>query len=129
MEIVEYEPTKIVKIAVQDLTVPVETGIELSKLAIVEKTILVELLKNADRDEETDKLILHPDTITWAKELRLLLKDINDMTKGVQDKAMLKQMDIVGKIYSEAMKKMEDKDVITLIKKLEKNGDTNYSTQ
>ena len=129
MNIVEYEPTQIIKIQVGDLTLPVDTGVELSKLAVVEKTILVELLKEAEKHEESGRLLLHPDTLPWAKELRLLLKDIHEMTKGVQEKAMLKQMDVVGDIYKQALKNMDNKELVTLIRKLEKNGDPVYTAK
>lgn len=124
----EYETTSLVKISVEELTIPIETGIELSKLALVEKQVLIELLKNAERHKDTKKWILHPETLFWAKELRMILKDINDITKGVQEKAMLKKMDIVGDLYKEIIKKAEDKDLITFIKKLEKE-DANSRTE
>ena len=120
-DIVEYEPTEVVKLTISDLTVPIETATELSKLALVEKSVLVELLKDAERHEESGKLIIHPETLYWAKELRMILKDINDITKGLQEKAMLKKMDIVGDLYKEILKKSTDQDLVKLIKRLEKN--------
>ena len=66
-DLVEYEPTEVVKITLSDLTVPVETAVELSKLALVEKGVLVELLKDAERHEESGKLIMHPETLYWAR--------------------------------------------------------------
>jgi len=121
VKIPEYEPTEIVKISISDLTVPIDTAIELSKLAVIEKGILIELLKDAEKHKDTKKWILHPDTIYWAKELRMIIKDLNDMTKGVQEKAMLKKMDIVGDLYKEILKKTDDHDMVKLIKSLDKN--------
>lgn len=115
----EYEPTEVIKIRISDLTVPMETAIELQKLALVEKSILVELLKAAEFDEDTKKPILHPETLYWAKELRMLIKDIDVMTKGVQEKAMLKKMDIVGDLYKEILKKANEQDIIKMIKMLD----------
>ena len=122
-DIVEFEPTEIVKISVGELTAPVETGVELSKLFVYEKKILSELFKDIDRDEETNKMIIPPDVLKWAKEVRLLAKDINDMTKGVQEKAIMKKIDIVGEIYKKGIKNMDDKKLIKLVKNLE-NGNS-----
>ena len=125
---VEYEPTEVIKITISDLTVPMNTAIELQKLALVEKGVLVELLKDAERHEESGKLIMHPETLYWAKELRMIIKDIDVMTKGVQEKAMLKKMDIVGDLYKQILKNASDTDLVKLIKKLERNDSIEIST-
>ncbi len=127
-DLVEYEPTEVIKITISDLTVPMNTAIELQKLALVEKGVLVELLKDAERHEESGKLIMHPETLYWAKELRMIIKDIDVLTKGVQEKAMLKKMDIVGDLYKQILKNASDTDLVKLIKKLERNDTVEIST-
>jgi uncharacterized membrane protein YfbV (UPF0208 family) len=67
---------------------------------------------------------LHPDTLGWAREYRMLLKDIHELTKGVQEKVQMKQLDIVTEVYKQAMKKMDNTEVINLIKKLESKHGT-----
>ena len=127
-DITEFKPTQIIEIAVGDLSAPVASSVELSKLALIEKSILVDLLQNASRDEETGKLFLHPDTLGWAREFRMLLKDIHEITKGVQEKVQMKQLDLVAEVYKQAMKKMDNTEVIDLIKKLEtKHGSRTIS--
>lgn len=121
LDIVEYEPTEVIKISISDLTVPMDTAMELQKLLLVEKAVIVELLKSAEFDKDTKKPILHPETLFWIKELRMGIKDFDAMTKGVQEKAMLKKMDIVGDLYKEILKKSTDHDLVKLIKKLENN--------
>jgi len=116
--IVKFEPTEIVKIAIGDLSAPVETAVELSKLAIIEKNLLVDLLAHSERDEDTDKLYIHPEALGWARELRMTLKDIHSLTQGVQEKVMLKKMDIIGELYKKVIKENKPEDIIKRIREL-----------
>lgn len=119
--LVTFKPTEIVQISVGDLSAPVETGVELSKLMLIEKNLLVDLLAHTDRDKESGKLIIHPDALGWARELRMLLKDIHDLTRGVQEKVLLKKMDVVGELYKSVIKNNKPEDIIRTIKELQ-NG-------
>jgi hypothetical protein len=122
-DIQKFEPTAVAKIAVGDLTAPVQTGVELSKLAVLQKSIVIDLLQNSKRDKDSNILILHPDALPWVKEYRMTLKDIDLLTKGVQEKMALKQIDLVGEIYKQALKNMDSIEIVRLVKKLEKGID------
>ena len=114
-----FEPTQIIKISVGELSAPVETAIELQKLAILEKTLLMDILQHSDRDEESGKLFIHPEALGWARELRMILKDIHDLTKGVQEKVMLKKMDVMGNLYKQVLKDKKPEDIIRTIRELQ----------
>ena len=121
-ELAIFEPSEVVKISVGDLSAPVQTGVELSKLAVLEKNILVDLLAHTEREEVSGKLILHPEALSWARELRMLYKDIHEMTSGVQEKVMMKKMDIIGALYKQMMKDNKPKDIIKKIRELQDGG-------
>jgi len=112
-----FKPSEVVEISVGELSAPIQTGVELSKLAVLEKSILFDLLSNTDRVD--GKLILHPEALAWARELRMLYKDIHELTKGVQDKIMLKKMDIVGSLYTRVIKGKTTKEIIDTIRELQ----------
>ena len=114
-----FEPTQIIKISVGELSAPVETAIELQKLAILEKSLLMDILQHSDRDEESGKLFIHPEALGWARELRMILKDIHDLTKGVQEKVMLKKMDVMGNLYKQVLKDTKPEDIIRTIRELQ----------
>ena len=114
-----FRPTEIVEISVGELTAPIQTGVELSKLASIEKIILLDLLTHSLRDPDTDQLIPHPDALAWARELRMLYGDIHALTSGVQEKVMMKKMDIIGALYKEMVKNKDPKDVINTIRELQ----------
>ena len=118
-KLIQMNPTEIVKISVGDLTAPVATSVELSKLAIIVKDVFLDLLVHSDRDEESGQLIVHPDALAWEKEFRLLLKDIHELTKGVQDKVMMKKMDIVAQLYKQATKGKTTAEIIKTVRELE----------
>lgn len=118
-KLIQMNPTEIIKISVGDLTAPVATSVELSKLAIIVKDVFLDLLIHSTRDEETGQLIPHPDALAWEKEFRLLLKDIHDLTKGVQEKVMLKKMDIVAQLYKQATKGKTTAEIIKTVRELE----------
>lgn len=118
MDIVKYEPTQIVKIAVGELTVPVEAAAELSRLALIEKNILVEYLKDAKRDEETNKWFVPQQALQWSRELRMLLKDIHEINKGVEEKVMMERIDISKIIFKEMAKKMDNEELVSFVKTL-----------
>jgi len=113
------QPTEIVKISVGDISAPVATGTELTKLAIIVKNVFLDLLTHSKRDEETDQLIPHPEALAWVKELRLLIKDIHDLTKGVQDKVMMKKMDLVADLYKQATKGKTTQEIIKTVRELQ----------
>ena len=121
-KLIEMNPTEIVKISVGELTAPVATSVELSKLFITVKDVFYDLLTHSKREEETNQLIPHPDALAWEKELRLLLKDINELTKGVQEKVMMKKMDIVAELYKQATKGKSTKEIIQTVKELNANS-------
>ena len=112
-----FRPSEVVEICVGDLSAPIQTGVELSKLAVLEKNILADLLSHSERTDD-GKLILHPEALSWAKELRMLYKDIHDLTRGPQEKMIMKQMDIVGSIYSKIMKDKKPEEIIETIRAL-----------
>jgi len=116
---IQMNPTEIVKISVGDLTAPVATSVELSKLAIIVKEVFLDLLVHSERDEESGQLVVHPDALAWEKEFRLLLKDIHELTKGVQEKVMLKKMDIVAQLYKQATKGKSTAEIIKTVRELE----------
>ena len=118
-KLIEMNPTEIVKISVGDLTAPVATGVELGKLFLIVKDVFLDLLTHSERDEETNQLIPHPDALAWEKELRLLIKDMHDLTKGVQEKVMLKKMDIVAQLYKQATKGKSPQEIIQTVRELE----------
>lgn len=118
-QLIQMNPTEIVKISVGDLTAPVATSVELSKLAIIVKDVFLDLLVHSTRDEESGQLIPHPDALAWEKELRLLLKDIHELSKGVQEKVMLKKMDIVAALYKQATKGKTPQEIIQTVRELE----------
>ena len=117
--IIKMRPTQIVKIAVGDLSAPVATGTELSKLAVIEKEIIMDLLSHSER--VNDKLILDPNALYWIKEYRMLLKDIGDLTRGVQEKVIMKQMDVVGELYKKIIKDKPPEEIIKMVRDLSKN--------
>lgn len=117
--LVVFRPSEVVQISVGDLSAPVQTGVELSKLAVLEKNILVDMLAHTQRDEESGNLVLHPDALAWARELRMLYGDIHALTSGVQEKVMMKKMDIIGALYKEMVKNKDPKDVINTIRELQ----------
>ena len=118
-DLVKFKPTEIVEISIGDLSAPVATAIELQKLAIIQKQVFLDLLTHSDRDEDTDKFIPDPNAIHWGRELRATLKVIHELTKGVQEKAIMKKMDIVGEMYKQLMKEKKPEEVIQLIRELE----------
>jgi hypothetical protein len=118
-KLIEMNPTEIVKISIGDLTAPVATSVELSKLAIIVKDVFLDLLVHSERDEETNQLVPHPDALAWEKELRLLLKDIHELSKGIQEKVMLKKMDIVAQLYKQATKGKSPQEIIKTVRELE----------
>lgn len=117
-------PTDIVEISVRDLTAPVQVATELTKLAVIEKLIFLDLMTHSQRDPETDQLIPHPEALAWARELRNILKDIRELTKGPQEKMLMKKMDIVGAMYTKLMKEKTPKEVIELIREMQDDNDT-----
>jgi len=117
--LIKMRPTEIVQISLGDLTAPVATGIELQKLAIIQKDVFLDLLTHSSRDKDTDKLIPDPNAIHWGREYRATLKTIHELTKGVQEKAIMKRMDIVGEMYKQLMKEKKPEEVIQLIRELE----------
>lgn len=117
-ELAIFKPSEVVEICVGDLSAPIQTGVELSKLAVLEKTILADLLSNSERSDD-GKLILHPEALAWAKELRMLYKDIHELTKGPQEKIMMKKMDIVGSLYSKLIKEKKPEEIIQTIRELQ----------
>lgn len=127
-DIIKMEPTQIIKIAVGDLSAPVATGVELSKLAEMEKLVFLDLLTHSERDEETGKLIIDPNALDWGKEYKKTLKIIHDLTKGVQEKAMLKKMDVAGALYKSIIKNNKPQDVIKMIKQLQKEEENGIIT-
>jgi len=124
MDIAKYSPTAIVKITVDELTVPIDTGIEMSKLAVSEKEVLLDLLKEAYEHEDEEKRAILKQALEWYRELRHMLKDIHDLTKGVQERAMLKGYEIQGQIAKEMAKKMSNEDLVKFIKTLEKENES-----
>lgn len=127
-DIIKMEPTQIIKIAVGDLSAPVATGVELSKLAEMEKLVFLDLLTHSKRDEESGKLIIDPNALDWGKEYKKTLKIIHDLTKGVQEKAMLKKMDVAGALYKSIIKNNKPQDVIKMIKQLQKEEENGIIT-
>lgn len=119
--LVIFKPTEIVKIAISDVSAPVNTAVELSKLAAIEKKIVVDMLKNTTRDKESQQLIMHPDALAWARELRMTLKEVHELTAGVQEKVMMKKIDVVGELYKKVIKENKPEEIIKLIKSME-NG-------
>lgn len=113
------EPTEIVKIAVGEITAPVATGTELTKLLIIVKNVFLDLLTHSTRDDESGQLIPHPEALAWEKELRLLIKDVHDLTKGVQDKVMMKKMDLVADLYKQATKGKTPQEIIKTVRELQ----------
>ena len=118
--LINFEPTQIVKIAVGDLSAPMETAIELTKMAVVMKNIWLDILRRSPKNDK-DEYIPNPAALPWMKEFRMTVKDIHEMTKGVQEKVMMKQMDIMAGFYKEAMKSTDTKGMISKIKELQKN--------
>ena len=118
-ELIEMQPTEIVLISLGDLTAPIATAIELQKLAIIQKNVFLDLLTHSTRDEDTDKLIPDPNAIHWGREYRATLKTIHELTKGVQERAIMKKIDIVGEMYKQLMKEKSPEEVIQLIRELE----------
>lgn len=120
--IIPYDPTNIVEIQLGDLTAPIAAGIEMSKLFLAANEIVKDLNHDIRRDEETGQLRLPPDLLPWMKEQRMLLDHINKMTKGIEEKAALKKMDIAGKIFAEYMKSLPPAERIIMIRSLKSNG-------
>jgi len=119
--IINYDPTTIVEIQVGDLSAPVAAGVEMSKLFLMAQYVTNELSKDIYRDSETDKLVLPFDLLPWIKEERMLLENINKMTKGIEEKAALKKMDIAGKLFAEYMKDLPPDEKIKMIRALKTN--------
>lgn len=120
-ELAVFRPTEVVEISLGEISAPVETATELTKLAILEKQILTDLLANSKRSED-GQMIIHPDALSWAKEYRMLCKDIHELTKGPQEKVMMKKMDIVGNLYVQLMKNNKPQEIIEKIKELQDGG-------
>ena len=118
--LIEFKPTQIVEIAVDDLSAPMETAIELTKMAVIMKNIWLDILQRPPKNED-GKHVPNPAALPWMKEFRMTVKDIHEMTKGVQEKVMMKQMDIMAGFYKEAMKSTDTKGMISKIKELQKN--------
>jgi len=118
-ELIKFKPTEIVEIALGDLTAPIATAIELQKLAISQKIVYLDLLTHSTRDAETDKLIVDPNAIHWGRELRATMKVIHELTRGVQEKAIMKKIDIVGEMYKQLVKDKQPHEIIQIIRDLE----------
>jgi len=119
-QLIQMKPTEIVEISIGDLSAPIATAIELQKLAIIQKQVFLDLLTHSSRDKDSNKLIPDPNAIHWGREYRATLKTIHELTKGVQEKAIMKKMDIVGEMYKQMMKEKKPEEVIQLIRELEK---------
>ena len=117
--LIKMKPTEIVQISLGDLSAPIATAIELQKLAIIQKTVFIDLLSHSSRDSDSDKLIPDPNAIHWGREYRATLKTIHELTKGVQERAIMKKIDIVGEMYKQLMKEKTPEEVIQLIRELE----------
>ena len=124
--LIKMKPTEIVQISLGDLSAPIATAIELQKLAIIQKTVFIDLLSHSSRDRDSDKLIPDPNAIHWGREYRATLKTIHELTKGVQDKAIMKKIDIVGEMYKQLMKEKTPEEVIQLIRELENEQSTTF---
>jgi len=118
--LIQFTPTEIVKIAIGDLSAPMETAIELTKMAVIMKNIWLDILQQSPKDEK-GKYTPSPAALPWMKEFRMTVKDIHDMTKGVQEKVMFKKMDMLGDLYKIAVKDLSPSDMIKKIKELQKN--------
>lgn len=126
----KFEPTKIIKIMVGDLTVPIDTASELSRLAQVEKDIILNFfMKAAEAEDESVKKSNLAQALKWAAEYRHLNTAIHSMTKGVQDKAMIKGFEVQGDLYRELIKKLPQDKVIEIVNELRKNGDTRVNAK
>ena len=117
-------PTEIVEISISELTAPVQVATELTKLAVIEKLVFLDLMTHSQRDPDTNQLIPHPEALAWARELRNIFKDIDLLTKGPQEKMLMKKMDIVGAMYTKLMKEKTPKEVIELIREMQDDSDT-----
>jgi hypothetical protein len=118
-DLIKFKPTEIVEIALGDLTAPIATAIELQKLAISQKVVYLDLLTHSPRDDDTDRLIVDPNAIHWGREYRATLKTIHELTKGIQEKAIMKKIDIVGELYKQIAKNKKPHEIIELIRDLE----------
>jgi len=118
-ELIKFKPTEIVLIELGELSAPIATAIELQKLAITQKNVYLDLLTHSPRDEDSDRLIVDPSAIHWGREFRATLKVIHDLTRGVQEKAMMKKIDIVGEMYKQLAKDKEPSEIIKMIRELE----------
>lgn len=118
-DLIKFRPTEIVEIAIGDLSAPIATAIELQKLAITQKDVYLDLLTHSIRDEDTDVLMVNPNAIHWGREFRATLKVIHELTKGIQEKAIIKKMDIVGEMYKQLVKEKKPHEIVELIRDLE----------
>lgn len=113
----KYSETEILKIKTSELSVPIETAAEVSQLYAVEKQIFINLLKNK-RVSEDGITSYDPDALSWAKELRQTAKLVHELTGKVQEKQMLKKMDIAGDLYKMVLEKKSPQEQREAIKKL-----------
>jgi len=121
----KFKPTKIIEIMVGDLTVPVDTASELSRLATVEKDIILDLLtKAAKSEDDTEKYANLRQALKWVAEYRHLNVAIHGMTKGVQERAMMKGFEVQGNLYRELIKKLPDDRIVEIVNELKKNGNS-----
>lgn len=118
-DLIKFRPTEIVEIELGELTAPIATATELQKLAITQKNVYLDLLTHSPRDEDSDRLLVDPNAIHWGREFRATLKTIHELTKGVQEKALMKKIDIVGEMYKKLAKDKEPHEIIQLIRDLE----------
>ena len=119
LDLAVFRPTEIIEITMGELSAPVATAVELQKLAIIQKNVFLDLITHSTRDEDSDKFIPDPNAIHWGRELRATLKTIHELTKGVQERAIMKKIDIVGEMYKQLMKEKSPEEVIQLIRELE----------
>jgi len=119
LDLAVFRPTEIIEITLGELSAPVATAVELQKLAIIQKQVFLDLITHSSRDEDSDKFIPDPNAIHWGREYRATLKTIHELTKGVQERAIMKKIDIVGEMYKQLMKEKSPEEVIQLIRELE----------
>lgn len=117
----KYTPTEILEVKMSEWSVPIETAAEVSQLYAVEKKVLIELLENREVHEETGKTVFDPQTLKWARELRQTAKLIHELTGKVQEKQLLKKMDIAGELYKKVMENMTPQEQRAAIKNMRDN--------
>lgn len=119
----KLEPTKIVKIMLKDLTVPIDTASELSRLAVVEKDIILHLFtKAAESEDDAEEHLNLRHALKWVAEYRHLNVAIHGMTKGAQEKAMMKSFEVQGDLYRELIKKLPNDRIVEIVNELKETN-------